>query len=172
MPSRPFIGGHPMAGGPLGGFKQSSAHLYQDAEVALCPSQKTSTHHHELVSTLWRSVGAIPVEVDAVSHDEIVAQTSHLPYLCAIAQTLLAGSLPNKPLLRGPGFRDATKRALFSPKVMADVARHNPSLSANARRLAEQLETLAVALENTPDEFEKMANEAAHWQREQQIKQG
>ena len=152
-----FIGGHPMAGGEQGGFERSRADLFVDAPVALCPPNGGPIDATEALATLWRQLRANPIGMTSAEHDRIVALTSHLPYLAALAQTELCVESPGTDRLLGRGFTDATRHAAFDPEVMAAAISANPDAAAAARQLAARLTALASVLDEDPRGFRARA---------------
>lgn len=141
-PTTQFVGGHPMAGGERGGFANAREDLFEQCSVALCPANAPA-QTVEALAALWRSCGAQTTIMSAAEHDEVVAATSHLPYLTAVALTRVIASLQEPKRLAGRGLRDAIRHAGFAPGIMASVAAANRSLPAVVRRLVAELETLA-----------------------------
>lgn len=117
------IGGHPMCGKETSGFSRASKDLYQSAPFALVPLERTTTRARSLAQELAQAVGADPSWIDASTHDQWVAATSHFPYLLASALTL-ATPLEAQPLA-GPGLRSTTRIAATSPDMMLDVLQTN-----------------------------------------------
>ncbi len=152
-----FIGGHPMAGGEQGGFERSRADLFVDAPVALCPAAGGPIDATEALATLWRLLKANPVGMTSAEHDRIVAITSHLPYLAALAQTEIAAEHPGADRLLGRGFTDATRHAAFDHQIMAAAISASPDAPTAARLLAAKLTELATLLDEQPREFRSRA---------------
>jgi prephenate dehydrogenase len=164
LPQHHFVGGHPMVGGPTGGFKHSQEHLFSGHEVALCPQPASPPAIVDTLSELWQVMGAKVQVMPAVEHDQWVAITSHLPYVTAVAQTLLAGQHASTPPLQGPSFQDATKRAAFSPDIMASVLENNRHAPSHIRALANILIELSQHLNNAPQDFREMSKKARELQ--------
>jgi len=155
LPENIWVGSHPMAGGEHGGFENSRDDLFNGCTAAICPREsdaEASTSAVELVSDLWAALGATPITIGPAAHDHEVAQTSHLPYLLALAlsQEAFTGG---PPLLAGGGLRDATRRADFGPEVMAAVLAQNPFLVEHADRLANSLRDAARMCRDDPEMF-------------------
>ncbi len=165
LPHIEFVGGHPMAGGTEGGFGHSRSDLFTGAAVAICPAPGAQGRVAALAE-LWRAVGARPTVMDAETHDRLVALSSHLPYLSAVAITELIAARPEAATLSGNGLRHATRQASFAPEIMAASALSNPYLPEELRRLAVRLEQLARLLETSPDELGAVVAQARrHHQR-------
>jgi len=131
-----FVGSHPMAGDHRSGWSASRAGLFMNAPVYLCASSNTVPQALTVADGLWRALGARPIEMDAIAHDEWLAWTSHLPHMMAVVLglTLGEGGVTRDDL--GPGGRDMTRIAGSSPDMWTAIAVDNaPSIEA----------TLAVA---------------------------
>jgi prephenate dehydrogenase len=74
----PFVGGHPMAGRETSGFTAASADLFVDRPWVVVTGPTSPGGGTALVEALAVAVGARPVRMDAVAHDEAVAAISHL----------------------------------------------------------------------------------------------
>jgi prephenate dehydrogenase len=117
------IAAHPMCGKETSGFALASKDLYKTASFALVPLERTSSHARSLAQDLALAVGANPLWIDAATHDQWAAATSHFPYLLASALAL-ATPMEARPLA-GPGLRSTTRIAATSPDMMLDVLQTN-----------------------------------------------
>ena len=126
---RHFVPCHPMAGKEKSGPAFADAHLYQGRFVFVTPLPKTPSRLLQRTLRFWKGTGAVPVILDAQSHDRNVALTSHLPHLLSSALTTLYGkSLHQNPALRkavGSGFRDFTRIAAGNPAMWSDILELN-----------------------------------------------
>jgi prephenate dehydrogenase len=120
-----FVGAHPMAGDHRSGWGASRAGLFVNAPLYLCPSVDTVPRAMTLADSLWRTLGARPIEMDAKLHDERLAWTSHLPHMIAVilGLTLGEGGVSRDDL--GPGGRDMTRIAGSSPDMWTAIAVDN-----------------------------------------------
>ena len=75
------VGGHPMTGKENSGIEESDALLYKNRPFVLCPSRRTTPATRLRALSLIETLQAVPIEMDATRHDQIVAGISHLPYL-------------------------------------------------------------------------------------------
>ncbi|MCY4060925.1 MAG: prephenate dehydrogenase [Chloroflexi bacterium] len=147
------VGGHPMTGKENGGIEESDESLYRGRPFVLCPSRRTTPaallHALAFVETL----GALPIEMDAQRHDQIVAGISHLPYL--LSATLVA-TVANQARddaayweLAAGGFRDTSRLAASDVTMMGDILSTNTqavaTLLAQFRMQLAMLETLLIA---------------------------
>ncbi len=147
------VGGHPMTGKENGGIEESDETLYRGRPFVLCPSRRTTPaallHALAFVETL----GALPIEMEAQRHDQIVAGISHLPYL--LSATLVA-TVANQARddaayweLAAGGFRDTSRLAASDVTMMGDILSTNTqavaTLLAQFRMQLAMLETLLIA---------------------------
>ena len=147
------VGGHPMTGKENGGIEESDESLYRGRPFVLCPSRRTTPaallHALAFVETL----GALPIEMEAQRHDQIVAGISHLPYL--LSATLVA-TVANQARddaayweLAAGGFRDTSRLAASDVTMMGDILSTNTqavaTLLAQFRMQLAMLETLLIA---------------------------
>ena len=125
-----FVGSHPLAGDHRSGWTASRRALFLRAKVFVCPTRTSRPETIELAHAFWRSLGALPIDMAAKTHDAEVAYTSHLPHLlsAALARTLSRANHPRSAL--GAGGRDATRLASSSPDMWsAIVAANGPNLT-------------------------------------------
>ena len=149
------VGGHPLAGRESSGPGAATGDLFVGQPWAVCSSSQSSSRATAAVRAVATACGAVPIELDAESHDSAVALLSHLPQVVASA---LAGLLvpdaaqPAVPTaLSGPGLVDTTRLAASDPGLWTEILRLNaPHVAPAIRRLVEQLEQLAGALEASP----------------------
>lgn len=123
-----FIPGHPIAGSEKQGVLAADPNLFRQHKVILTPEQSSNPAAIAKVERLWCALGADVVRMSASHHDDVLAQTSHLPHLLAYAlvDTLSAGgdSLEVFEYAAG-GFRDFSRIAASDPKMWSDVFQAN-----------------------------------------------
>lgn len=146
-----FVGGHPMAGSHETGPQFARADLFEGATYVLTPTPQTDPAALETVRTLSERLGSRTLILDAQTHDELVAFTSHLPHVLAfaLANTVTAKQNDN-PLtaqLAATGFRDTTRLAASDPQLWTDIclANRDAVLTAIAE-FERQLRVLKFAL--------------------------
>ncbi len=124
-----YIGGHPMAGTEQAGIDAAAAGLFSGAPFALVPPAPVDDEAVELLSCLIRAIGAYPIIIPADRHDQIVAMTSHLPYLlsAALVQTAEKTAQTEHRLwdFVAGGFRDTSRVAASNVRVMTDICLTN-----------------------------------------------
>jgi monofunctional chorismate mutase len=150
------VGGHPMAGGTRSGPAAAHADLFSDARWALVETESTDDDAMEKVERLVRAAGARPVILTAAEHDRLVAVTSGMPGLLAVALVRLAAAeraaVGGDRLLVGPGFVGASRLAAGDPSMTAHMLASN---AANLRNSIEEtieiLRQLARDLDAGPE---------------------
>ncbi|MDE2951443.1 MAG: prephenate dehydrogenase [Chloroflexota bacterium] len=146
------MGGHPMTGKENGGIEESDRALYANRPFVLCPSRRTTPAARLRTLSLVETLGAIPIEMDAERHDQIVAGISHLPYL--LSATLVA-TVANQARadsayweLAAGGFRDTSRLAASDVTMMGDILSTNTkavaTLLAQFRMQLAMLETMLI----------------------------
>jgi prephenate dehydrogenase len=146
-----YVPGHPLAGREKAGLEAARADLFRGATYVLCdplPEEEGEQAWQE-VAELVRAMGARPLRLDAARHDRLVAASSHLPYLAAVALARVAavvdaGGVP-ATALASSGFRDTTRVALSPPALWADILEGNPFVHEVGAMLLEELRTLLEA---------------------------
>ena len=139
-----FIPGHPIAGSEKQGVVAADPNLFRQHKVILTPEEASNPAAIARVEKLWRSLGADVVRMSVSHHDDVLAQTSHLPHLLAYAlvDTLSAGgdSLEVFEYAAG-GFRDFSRIAASDPTMRSDI------FQANKEPLVQVLDQYLLKLE-------------------------
>jgi len=139
-----FIPGHPIAGSEKQGVVAADPNLFRQHKVILTPEEASNPAAIARVEKLWRSLGADVVRMSVSHHDNVLAQTSHLPHLLAYAlvDTLSAGgdSLEVFEYAAG-GFRDFSRIAASDPTMWSDI------FQANKEPLVQVLDQYLLKLE-------------------------
>ncbi|HEY8443430.1 MAG TPA: prephenate dehydrogenase/arogenate dehydrogenase family protein [Clostridia bacterium] len=142
-----FVGGHPMAGSEMGGIKAAKDYMFENAYYVLTPNSSTSQADLDCVAELVREMKALPVVVDAKTHDEAVAKISHLPHM--VAYTMVNSCIDSditKTLAAG-GFRDITRIASSPSKMWLDI------INLNKENILSQLEKMTQGLRELSDDI-------------------
>jgi prephenate dehydrogenase len=146
--SQRFVGGHPIAGLESRGAEHASAGIFEGATWFLTPTAQTDNERHRVVHGFVSSVGAVPVAIDPVAHDRLVALTSHVPHVLANVVVNQAGATRvegHEPLANAGGsLRDMTRIAGANPRIWTDIFLDNADAVREAlaehRRRIEQVE--------------------------------
>ena len=126
---RNFVPGHPIAGSEQHGVAAANPDLFVGHRVILTPITETDEAAIDSVAELWRSLGATITFMSPEHHDQVLAQTSHLPHLLAYAlvDTLsLGGDSLDVFQYAAGGFRDFTRIAASDPVMWRDIFLTNP----------------------------------------------
>ena len=139
----PHMGFHPMAGSERSGLDNASWEMLRGATVALVPGEATG---QAVVATAHRLAQALdlrPMEMSWEDHDRAVAWVSHLPMVLATALSLgageAAGAVDQIPYLAAGGFRDTSRVACCSPRLLPSLLEHNGELGPAIDRAIEIL---------------------------------
>jgi prephenate dehydrogenase len=152
-----FVGGHPMAGSEKPGVEAARSDLFQDAVWVLTPTPKTPTPVVDKLRVLVKALGATPLQMDARTHDALVAVTSHMPHITASALVHLFTSACNETevarQLTAGGWSDSTRVAASSPEMWRDICLANaPALTVEIDGLIEQLQLVRTLLAKNDSE--------------------
>jgi len=117
------LGGHPICGKENLSLENAEANLYQNAPFVLTPLAHISLRASAAALQIINAIGARPVWLDAITHDRMLAYTSHLPFLLASALALTApeGAAP----LVGPGFNSTSRLASTPSSMMLGILQTN-----------------------------------------------
>jgi len=148
-----FLGGHPLAGREVAGIANADSELFRDAPYALIGSEDDSDLRIVQFVALLGRIGAVPVWLDAESHDRAVACVSHLPQLVSVALGSLlehSAGKDNLPLsLAGPGLRDLLRLAGSPYSIWRDICLTNRQEIARAlEAFIQQLDHLHTHLQD------------------------
>lgn len=121
-----FVGSHPMAGSERAGFEAARAGLYQNAACILTPVSGADPGSVERLREFWQALGCRTSEMDAATHDQVVARISHLPHAAAVL-TALAAFQPNPVAAQyaAGGLRDTTRVASGDPAMWCEILLEN-----------------------------------------------
>ncbi len=123
-----FVPGHPIAGSEQSGIDAANADLYINHMVILTPDENTDDAVLQLVTDLWRAVGASVEIMSVEQHDKVLAATSHLPHALAFTLVHTLSELDvNVDVFRfaAGGFRDFTRIASSHPVMWHDIMLSN-----------------------------------------------
>ncbi|HEX8814132.1 MAG TPA: prephenate dehydrogenase [Terriglobales bacterium] len=135
---QPFLAGHPMAGKEKSGIEFADADLFKSTPWLLTPLPGQDLRKGATGTFIkWlKKIGAHVVVIDAETHDELCAWTSHAPQMIstALAAALAEESETRKPRLAmsGRALKDMTRIANSPYEMWRDVAATNQKNIANA----------------------------------------
>jgi cyclohexadieny/prephenate dehydrogenase len=157
------IGGHPMAGSARPGPTGSRPEMLKGATFVFSPvrEDQVALDRARLFAAL---IGAKVAEVDAETHDAVLARSSHVAHVTAFALASLGdpSATDEAAALFSPGYQGATRLAGSDPQMVAGFLHANAS---NVRRAIEELiarlEQASETLVESPRELEMLL---ARWQ--------
>ena len=141
-----FLGSHPLAGAEKSGPANASADLFEGKIAIVTPDTVTRAEDYDRVAEFWQSLGAVVVRMSAAEHDRVIALSSHLPHVVAVA---LAATLPEEGFrMAGGGFLDTTRVASSGTNIWMHIFRENREcILAALDRFDENLAELRGAIE-------------------------
>lgn len=134
-----FVGTHPMAGREIGGAQSAQGDLFEGRAWIITKSSVSDYDAVVMVREFITLLGATPYEMDAYSHDALMARISHLPQ---VMSTALAGAVAGSADLElaGQGLRDMTRLAASDAALWSEI------LFANKNEVQKILSTLKERL--------------------------
>ena len=109
-----------MCGREQSGFQAAASTLYDGKLFLLCRNRNTTRRSEKLAISIVNAVKAQPIFITATTHDEIVALTSHLPYLLSAMLASQVGQEANHDgrywRISATGLRDATRPGRIKSK--------------------------------------------------------
>ncbi len=122
-----FVGGHPLAGSERAGIEAARPDLFVGRRWLFTPDPPASSEALDKLFAVVSALGAQPQIVGADDHDRLLALTSHLPQLAAVALMDVVGRAGGEEGLEaaGPGLRDMTRLAASRADVWRDICATN-----------------------------------------------
>ena len=120
-PDMQFVGAHPMAGREVYGYKNSIAELYHNCNFLITPTEKNTEEAICAIEDIARYIGAKKiVRIDPKAHDEMIAYTSQLMHVIAVALC------DNKHIEQSASFsagslRDCTRVAIINEVLWSEL---------------------------------------------------
>ncbi len=120
LPDVEFVGTHPMAGREVSGIRGAREELFLGSNFIITPTDKNSAAGLELVRELAGILGVKNIfEMTPEEHDALVAYTSHMPHLLALA--LVGAYREGCEKIVGRSFLDATRVANINEKLWSEL---------------------------------------------------
>ena len=143
-----FIGGHPMAGRETSGVFHADATLFQGAHYILTPRPQNTPEHLELLHRIAAHIGCRDVvETSTQKHDAIIAYTSQVMHIMALAVCDDPDLFACKGF-EGGSFRDCTRVAALDVPLWTELFSMNaPALGKVIRDLEDNLRAYREVLE-------------------------
>ncbi|MGB1538666.1 MAG: prephenate dehydrogenase [Pseudomonadales bacterium] len=152
-----WVPGHPIAGSEQHSVHAADADLFVNHKVILTPLEITAPTAVKMVREFWNLLEAEVIVMGVAHHDDILAQTSHLPHLLAYTLVdVLAGFGDEREVFdyAAGGFRDFSRIAASDPQMWHDI------FITNRGALLKLLQTFMGALQETADLIEEGDSEA------------
>ena len=124
-----FGGGHPIAGKEKSGPESASETLFEGKKFVLTKESRLSERGKNTILQIVGTLKAVPVFMESARHDELLAYTSHFPYLISAALFALVSekedALPEVFEFAGSGLRDTTRIASGDPVMSYGILETN-----------------------------------------------
>ena len=145
-----FVPAHPIAGTEHSGVDASVERLFERRRVIVTPIAETDGGALRRVSEMWRMVGSDVIEMDVAHHDEVLADTSHLPHMLAYTLMDVLGRRKDRAEIfkySAGGLRDFTRVASSDPQMWHDICLANrEAMVAAIERFRAELDQLTDAI--------------------------
>lgn len=141
-----YVGGHPMAGREHMGFDYSIDNLFVNCKYIVDDGDEEGK---DMVIELAKTLGAGKVvQSSALNHDELIAYTSQLPHVLAVAYMLCAKDRNVEEFSAG-SFRDVTRVAMINDVMWSELFCENKDmLVKEVAALREGLKELEEYIDN------------------------
>lgn len=145
-----FVASHPLAGSEKTGFEFSDPELFQNRPCVVTPVDSLPQEAVNKVIQFWEAIGMNVLKTSPQKHDQILAETSHLPHVVssALASTLAAENRK----FTSTGFRDTTRIAAGDPSLWVDILLDNrESVVSSIDKYTQSLQSLRNAIDNNDE---------------------
>lgn len=147
-PDVDFVGGHPMAGREVGGYKSSTDTLFDNASYIITPTPENKSENIALIREMAKYIGCRTVMTTTPDeHDAIIAYTSQLMHVVAVA-------LCDNPMIeRSASFsagslRDCTRVAVINAEMWSELFVENKKhLSDRIQEMIDSLNKMKTAVD-------------------------
>ena len=156
-----FVGLHPMAGKEKGGYDNSFAELYVNANFIITPFEESNKDAVALIETFSREVGAKKIIITTPDeHDRIIAYTSQLAHIVSNAY-VKSDTIKSRAGFSAGSFQDMTRIATMNAEMWTPLFMSNrENLISEIKVLIGNLEKYSAALENNDaDEMSRLISQ-------------
>jgi prephenate dehydrogenase len=162
-----YIGGHPIAGSEKSGLDAAEPERFASRTFVLTPYRHTQPEWINTVKDLLSQLGTKTLLMDPANHDRLIAYSSHLPYLLAVALMELARKKSEHDerlwKLVGGSFRSATRVAASPTHLTVDMLLTNRGhLLEAVDALRAELSRLSSILSGNDEQSLRKLVESAH----------
>lgn len=149
-----FVGGHPMAGSHLSGFKNSKSTMFHNASMIIVPPEFDDINLYDKIKQAIRPMGFKKVVfTTADDHDRMIAYTSQLPHVVSNAFIKSPSAQEHKGYSAG-SFRDLTRVAWLNENMWTELFLENKdNLLKEINLLIDNLKEYAKALNDENNEY-------------------
>jgi len=121
-----FVSGHPMAGREGSGFNQSQSEIFVGANYIVVPDIANRQENVLWLHTFAKALGCATVtDVSAEEHDQLIAYTSSLPHVIAVALVNSDSMEEKTKKFIAGSFRDATRVADINAPLWTKLMMEN-----------------------------------------------
>ncbi|MBU0508392.1 prephenate dehydrogenase/arogenate dehydrogenase family protein [bacterium] len=124
-----YVGGHPLAGSNRQGIANADGGLFENSYWLLTPGTTTPPQVRESLAWWVRLLGAYPLILEPELHDRIMAMTTHVPFMIALALSRWLAERSEEisvlPRLATGNFQTITGMAALPLSVWEAVIRSN-----------------------------------------------
>lgn len=144
-----YVGGHPMAGKEVSGYKASTASLYKNASMLLVPTELSPLEVVEEVKSLFMRLGFGQIVVTTPEHhDRMIAYTSQLCHIISSAYVKNRAETEHRGY-SGGSYRDLTRVAYLNETMWTELFLENaealvPEIDEVLYHLQEYRDTIAA----------------------------
>lgn len=121
-----FISLHPMTGKEVNGYDNSSAFLFEESNIIIIEENSLYTSESLLfIKEIFKSFGTKKIILTSdIKHDKMIAYTSHLPHLLAVA-LCKDNSFGESVNFVGRSFKDVSRVANINEDLWTDLFLEN-----------------------------------------------
>lgn len=136
-----YVGGHPMAGTHLSGYKNARADLFQGAPMVIVPPRFDDPDLYGKIKLLLAPMGLGQlVFATAEEHDRMIAFTSQLAHVVSNAYVKSPRAVQHRGFSAG-SFRDMTRVAWLNERMWTELFLENGDF------LSEEIDTIVANLQ-------------------------
>lgn len=145
-----FVFGHPMAGREKSGIEYSSAEVFKGANYIITPNPRNKDESIERIKWIARNVGfKNVVQVDSQKHDEVIAFTSQLPHVLAVALINSDDLGMDTGSVAGDSYRELTRIAQINDELWTELFIENKdNLLQKIKVFQDNVERIKACIEN------------------------
>ena len=147
--SQRFVSVHPMAGREKSGPQSARSDLFKSRAWIICETKNSSKRAVELAKEIGQILEASIYELDARTHDSVIASISHLPQILSSALGASLSGTEGKYLnLAGQGLRDVSRLADSDSELWTNL------LAGNSEQVLPKLTEVINRLSNLQKSLE------------------